>query len=113
MRSVQMSDKYKVVGGSQSAHCCFETTVIDTTKPEMIDGKHYNNEYAAICECFEVTDAEDIVNALNSHDKLTEQIKVIREVLEDIANEAKSYQERTGKSVTWLERATKALEVSG
>lgn len=77
-----MSNKYKVVGGSQSAHCCFEATVIDTTKPEMIGDKHYNNEYVAICECFEVTDAEDIVNALNSHDNLTEQIKMLREALE-------------------------------
>lgn len=45
--------------------------------------------------------------------KQAEHIKVIREVLEDIANEAKSYQERTGKSVTWLERTTKTLEVTG
>ena len=26
-----MAGRYKVVGGSQSAHCCFDATVVDTT----------------------------------------------------------------------------------
>jgi hypothetical protein len=65
--------RYAVYKGSQSAHCCFEATVVDTTKPDIIGGKHYRDSderggqyhYEAICECFEMADAERICAALN------------------------------------------------
>jgi hypothetical protein len=68
-----MSDRYKVVEGSQSAHCCFEATVVDTRRPTMIAGKQYVRkvggvdapQFDSICECFEATDAELIRDALN------------------------------------------------
>lgn len=57
--------RYKVVKGSQSAHCCFDATVVDTTKPIMISGEHYKDQYEAVCECFEETDAQTVCDALN------------------------------------------------
>jgi hypothetical protein len=57
--------RYRVVEGSQSAHCCFVATVIDTTKPVLIGGKHYNGQYEPVCECFEQEDAQTIADALN------------------------------------------------
>lgn len=66
-----MSDRYQSRSGSQSAHCCFQVTVIDTNKPTIIGGKHYMGsdgqtpQYETICECFEMDDAELICRALN------------------------------------------------
>jgi hypothetical protein len=59
--------RFKVVPGSQSAHCCFDCTVVDTTKPVVYGGEHYNNEYETICECFDKADADTICDALNRH----------------------------------------------
>ena len=58
--------KYKLVEGSQSGHCCFEFTVVDTTKPKMIGDEHYNNQFKAVCECFDFDDAYKICEALNA-----------------------------------------------
>lgn len=67
-----MTDKtrYQVVAGSESAHCCFEATVIDTLNPIIYSGKHStdrdgNLRYESICECFSVDDANKIADALN------------------------------------------------
>lgn len=60
-----MPERYKVVQGSQSAHCCFEATVVDTTKPVMIGDEHYNNQFESVCECFEIEHANTICAALN------------------------------------------------
>jgi hypothetical protein len=62
--------RYQVREGSQSAHCCFEATVIDTAKPEIIGGEHYrdhegNLHYEAVCECFSMANAETVAAALN------------------------------------------------
>jgi hypothetical protein len=62
-----VAERYKVVDGSQSSHCCFEATVVDTTRPIMIRGEHYENQFESVCECFEIADAENIVRALNTH----------------------------------------------
>jgi hypothetical protein len=57
--------RYIVVDGSQSAHCCFDATVVDTTQPVMIGGEHYKNQYESVCECFDAEDAKRIADALN------------------------------------------------
>ena len=62
--------RYRVVDGSQSAHCCFDATVVDTTKPVMIGGEHYNGQFEPICECFDVEDATHIAAAMNLAAKL-------------------------------------------
>jgi hypothetical protein len=54
--------RYMVVVGSQSGHAYFGATVVDTTKPQMINGKL---EFQSICECFDTLDAEKIALALN------------------------------------------------
>jgi hypothetical protein len=67
--------QYKVIKGSESAHCCFEATVVDTTKPELDgDGNQIFIEghpwYESICETFSIEDAELIclaMNELNNH----------------------------------------------
>lgn len=59
-----MEDRYQVVEGSQSAHCCFEATVVDTTKPLK-----YGSGFDQVCECLEVTDAERIAEALNAFER--------------------------------------------
>ena len=66
-----MSDRYKIIKGSQTAHCCFEYSIVDTEKPVMFkrtDGTvyHYNDEYEVICECFEYCDAVLIAARLNT-----------------------------------------------
>lgn len=57
--------RYQVVDGSQSCHCCFVATVVDTTNPVLIGGKHYENHYEPVCECFDIEDARLIAKALN------------------------------------------------
>lgn len=65
-------ERYAIYEGSQSAHCCFEATVVDTTKPEIIGGEHYRDsrtgqlQYQAVCECFDKSDAERVCKALNA-----------------------------------------------
>ncbi len=56
-----MSQKYKAIEGSQTAHCCFVATVINTTKKHSI----FKHLYDPICECFDMSDAETIADALN------------------------------------------------
>ena len=64
--------RYAIYRGSQSAHCCFDATVVDTTKPDIIGGKHYQDSdtgqfhYESVCECFSEEDAELVCKALNA-----------------------------------------------
>lgn len=63
--------RWRVVPYSQSGHCCFEATVVDTTKPEMIGGERYIGpegyiHYDPICETYSVAEAVQIANALNA-----------------------------------------------
>jgi hypothetical protein len=60
-----MSERYKAIDGSQSCHCCFDATVVDTTRPVMIGGEHYAGQFESICECFEMGEAERIASAMN------------------------------------------------
>ena len=61
--------RYAIFVGSQSGHCCFSATVVDTTKPTMIGDKHFHDcgqyFYDPVCECFDMADAEKVCNALN------------------------------------------------
>lgn len=64
--------RYEIREGSQTAHCCYEWTVIDTAKPILlgpnktpyiVDGEQ---RYEPICECWEQSDAMAICLALNA-----------------------------------------------
>lgn len=66
----EKEERFQIYLGSQSLHCCFEATVWDTTKPNIVGGEHWRNEdgqleYEEICECFNIEDAELICKALN------------------------------------------------
>ncbi len=55
-------ERYKVIEGSQSCHCCFEWTVVDTSRSM----EYTESGYPAVCECFDRADAEEICIALNA-----------------------------------------------
>lgn len=55
--------RYKIIEGSESAHCCFEATVVDTEQPWTCGEE---TRYETICECFNKADAELICDALNA-----------------------------------------------
>lgn len=54
--------RYEVHSGSESGHCCFDFTVIDTRESHP-SGR--TGEYAAVCETFEREEADLIAKALN------------------------------------------------
>ena len=64
---------YIVIPKSQSAHCCFEATVVDTNAPKVFNGVPYIDDgvpqYEAVCECFDIADAQRIANALNAEEE--------------------------------------------
>lgn len=67
--------RFEIYTGSQTAHCCFKYTVVDTTKPYFIGGDHYKDrtgqyQFDQLCECFDYESAEMIVNVLNKTYKL-------------------------------------------
>lgn len=68
--------RFKVVEGSQTAHCCFEATVVDTNKPIVHGSYKPEGRYEPVCECFSKADADTVCAALNA---------VEEEVVEDAA----------------------------
>lgn len=65
-----MSNRFQVVDGSQSGHCCFEHTVIDTSRPVVYHGVPFVDDgqqrYTSVCECFGRTEADMIAASLNA-----------------------------------------------
>jgi hypothetical protein len=55
--------RYQVVKGSESAHCCFEATVVDTEKPGAC------GDHDWVCECFDPARAHAIADAMNMADE--------------------------------------------
>ena len=53
-----MSERYKAVEGSESGHCCFDATVVDTQAPNPL--------FCWVCECFDMGNAQKIADALNA-----------------------------------------------
>ncbi len=74
-----MCKRYRVVRGSESAHCCFEATVIDT------ESENAHGDLDWVCECFDLSQAHAVADAMNMAD-------------ETPLNEAEPvYQDRCGK----------------
>jgi hypothetical protein len=73
--------RFKVVSYSQSAHCCFDFTVVDTEEPVVIHGEHYRDprtgdlQYEAVCECFTQENAKRVADALNEAVRLREPMR--------------------------------------
>lgn len=61
--------RYKIVDESQSVHCCFRKTVVDTTRPVMIHGAHHDGKYEPMCECIDEEAAPVICDAINAVDR--------------------------------------------
>ena len=59
-----MSGRYKVLAGSQSGHCCFDYTVVDTLKPHPVYASQ--GLFDAICETFREEKAHAVARALNA-----------------------------------------------
>ena len=59
-----MSGRYKVLAGSQSGHCCFDYTVVDTLKPHPVYASQ--GLFDAICETFREEEAHAVARALNA-----------------------------------------------
>lgn len=57
--------RFVVMEKSKSGHCCFEATVMDTTKPENYSD-NFGQHYETICECFSIEDAYTVARALNN-----------------------------------------------
>lgn len=60
-----MTQRYKVIKGSQTAHCCFEATVVDTQAPPVLVRPDGSVLHHTVCECFDFEDAELICDHLN------------------------------------------------
>lgn len=56
--------RYYVIEQSQSGHCCFEATVVDSHTP--CTAYPAAGRYVQVCECFNVEDAYKISDALNT-----------------------------------------------
>lgn len=61
-----MTQRYIVIPGSESGHCCFEATVVDTEFVRIGAILDPTPRYEVVCECFEEHIAEDIAFALNN-----------------------------------------------
>lgn len=57
-------ERYAVVEGSQTGHCCFEATVVDLHAPTG-----FADHYTPICECGVAWEARKICDALNAANK--------------------------------------------
>ena len=56
------NERYKVIEGSESGHCCFEATIVDTSKPHPV----YAGKHEWVCECLSTTVAHHIASVLNN-----------------------------------------------
>jgi hypothetical protein len=60
--------RFQVVQGSESGHCCFDATVVDTQSPHSA----FKDSPDWVCECFELEDAEKICAALNAAEEVSD-----------------------------------------
>lgn len=59
-------ERYAVVEGSNSAHCCFDASVLDLHAPVYHSEGYWLGTYHAVCECLDTEDAERIASVLNA-----------------------------------------------
>lgn len=79
-----MSERYKVVEGSKSAHCRFEATVVDT----QISSLPFHDERGWVCECFGMESAQKIADALNAAQQSAPDVEALVEALKVIQRAA-------------------------
>ncbi len=59
--------RYQVIEGSVTGHCCFEATVVDTSRLNTAGYVRYSE---IVCECYSMEDAQLICDALNAKERL-------------------------------------------
>jgi hypothetical protein len=74
-----MSGKYKIVDGSETGHCCFEASMIDTSQPE----NHSRSKFACVGEFFERGAADEICRQANAIGNLIDALKAAVSQLPD------------------------------
>ena len=62
--------RYKVINDSDSAHCCFEASVIDTQTPTISSPGITIKDYTSICECMDIAQAHFIAKILNEKEHM-------------------------------------------
>lgn len=60
-----MDDRYFVILGSVTGHCCFEASVLDRTQPLEIPQRPENERFFVVAECHNPEDAYKICAAMN------------------------------------------------
>lgn len=63
-----MADRFQVIEGSESGHCCFDATVVDTHVVRL-PGSSVKNNFAWVCECMDLDAANTIAELLNRAEK--------------------------------------------
>lgn len=58
--------RFRVREGSQSHHCCFAATVVDTARPYVEPDGRPSGDFEPMCECFTAAEALWIAAALNA-----------------------------------------------
>lgn len=56
-----VDDRFVILEDSDSGHCCFEYSILDTEKINEV----WSEKYESICETFDIESAESICEALN------------------------------------------------
>lgn len=59
-----MTDRYKIEEGSESGHCCFQFSIVDTHTPHPVYGSQ--GVLKDVCETFDKESATLICDALNA-----------------------------------------------
>lgn len=59
--NAEVCDRFIILEDSDSGHCCFEHSILDTTKMNDV----WPEKYESICETFDIESAESICEALN------------------------------------------------
>lgn len=57
--------RYVVEEGSNSGHCCFKFSVMDSTRKVITLENGGKQSPEAVCECYEAAEANMIADALN------------------------------------------------
>jgi hypothetical protein len=74
----QTQPRYKVIEESESEHCCFVATVVDTkqsTTSELTGGSSHT-----VCETFYSEDAQLVCDALNNYELVGDLVDVLHDV---------------------------------
>lgn len=111
-------NRYTIEEGSNSAHCCFSYTIVDTAQPEIWNGEILTNHetgqprFTTVCECFEKEDADKVCDALNNsavvvNEEMLEALKAADAVFEYVHKNPEKAQKIVKAAIAEAEAAKK------